>query len=115
MDVEGLLRVPLLRVLPRSRVEELARELPVRVVPAGQVVARTGDLATYLIIVESGSLAAVHETAGGARVRLAGITGPCTLDKAATLHETVHMATWTATTACRMRLLPARVLRQLLN
>jgi len=115
VDVEGLLRVPLLRVLPRSRVEALARELPARVVPAGQVVARTGDLATYLIIVESGSLAAVHETAAGARVRLAGITGPCTVDKVATLHEAVHTATWTATTDCRIRLLPARVLRQLLN
>lgn len=110
MDVEGLLRV-----LPRSRVEALARELPARVVPAGQVVARTGDLATYLIIVQSGSLAAVHETAAGARVRLAGITGPCTVDKVATLHEAVHTATWTATFDCRIRLLPARVLRQLLN
>ncbi len=104
-----------MRMLPRFRVDELAREFPVRVVPAGQVVARSGDLATYLIIVESGSLAAVHETAAGGRVRLAGMPGPCTLDKAATLHEPVHTATWTATTACRMRLLPARVLRQLLN
>lgn len=115
MDIEGLLRVPLLRVLPRPRVEELARELPIRVVPAGQVLARAGDPAEYLLIVQSGSLVAVHETPTGTRVRLAAVSGPCTLDKAATLHEAVHTATWTAATACRVRLLPARVLLQLLD
>lgn len=107
--------VPLLRVLPRSRVEELARDLPVRVVPTGQVVARAGDRASKLIIVENGSLAAIHDTAAGAKVRLASVTGPCTLDKAATLHEAVHTATWTATTVCKIRLLPAHVVHQLLN
>jgi len=115
VDIEGLLGVPLLRVLPRSRVAELARDMPVRIVPVGQVVARDGDPATHLLIVESGSLAAVHETPAGTRVRLAAVTGPCTLDKAATLHEAVHTATWAATTACRIRLLRAQVLRQLLH
>ncbi len=115
MDIEGLLGVPLLRVLPRSRVAELARDMPVRIVPVGQVVARAGDPATHLLVVESGSLAAVHETPAGARVRLALVTGPCALDKAATLHQAMHTATWTATTACRIRLLPAQVLRQLLD
>lgn len=114
-DVEDLLRVPLLGVLPRICVEELARQLPSRAVPAGQVVARVGDLATSLIIVESGSLVAVHETAGGARVRLAAVTGPCVLDKAATLHEAVHTATWMTTDACRIRLLPGRAFRLLLD
>ncbi len=89
--------------------------MPVRLMPVGQVVARAGDPATHLLIVESGSLAAVHETPAGSRVRLAAVTGPCTLDKAATLHEAVHTTTWTATDACRIRLLPARVLRHLLH
>ncbi len=115
VDVQGLLRVPLLRVLPRARVEELAQDMPVRLMPVGQVVARAGDPATHLLIVESGSLAAVHETPAGSRVRLAAVTGPCTLDKAATLHEAVHTTTWTTIDACRIRLLPARVLRHLLH
>lgn len=115
VDVEGLHRVPLLQTLPRHRVEDLARDMPARDVPAGQIVAQVGDPALHLVVVERGSLRAVYDTATGARAQLAAVTGPCTLDKAATLHQAVHTATWTATTACRVWLLSARVLRRLLD
>lgn len=116
MNSENLLRVPLLRVLSRSRVEDLARKLPIREVSAGQVVARSGDPASHLIIVESGSLVGSHETAAGATVQVATAAGPCTLDKAASLDERgTHTATWTATTTCQLRQLPVPILRQLLD
>lgn len=115
MDIQSLLRVPLLGVLPRPRVERLAREFPSREVAAGQVVAHEGDPAHRLIILETGSLTAVHDTPRGTRVRLSAVTGPCVVDKVATLDGGVHTANWTATTACRLRLLPGTVLRQLID
>jgi len=115
MDVDGLAAVPLLRTLPRAPLEALAGQLPSRGVPAGQVVARAGDPATHLVIVERGSLSAARDTADGTRVQFGSVAGPCTLDKAATLDEAVHTATWTATTACQVRLLPVQLLRQLMG
>lgn len=115
MDVERLLKVPILSVLPRARVEELADRLPIKVVPPGQVVARAGEPAAYLVILESGTLVATHDTSEGGRVRVAVAAGPCVVDKAAVLHQAHHTAMWTATTLCRVRLLPARMLRQLLK
>ncbi len=115
MDIEALLQVPLLATLPRRRVEELARELPARDLTAGEVVARAGQPAHHLVVVETGSLGAVHDTRDGTRVRLSAVTGPCVIDKVATLDGGLHTATWTATTSCRLRLLPADVFRQLIE
>ena len=115
VSVEGLLQVPLLQTLPHARVEELARGMPARNVPAGQVVARAGEPAAYLLVVEHGTLTATSDTAMGARVRLGTMTGPCTVDKAASLRGATHTATWTADTLCRVRPLPARLLWQLLD
>ncbi|HYH32838.1 MAG TPA: Crp/Fnr family transcriptional regulator [Pseudonocardia sp.] len=115
MDVERLGRVPLLGTLPRPRLERLARELPVRHLAAGDVVAHSGAPARHLIVLEAGSLAAVHDTRHGSRVRLSTVTGPRVVDKAATLDGGVHTATWCAATPCRVRLLPAAVLRNLLD
>jgi CRP/FNR family transcriptional regulator, cyclic AMP receptor protein len=115
VDIESLLRVPLLATLPRSRVERLASELPAQDVPVGQVVARAGDPAHYLVVIETGSVTAVHDTANGTRVRLSAVTGPRVIDKAATLDGGVHTANWTATTPCRLRLLPADLFRQLIG
>lgn len=114
MDIEPLVRVPLLATLPRSRVERLASELQGRDVAVGQVVARAGEAAGHLVVIETGSVTAVHDTATGARVRLSAVTGPCVIDKAATLDGGVHTANWTATTPCRLRLLPAGLFHQLI-
>lgn len=104
----------MLGTLPRHRVERLARELPIRYLTVGQVVARVGDPAAHLVMLESGSLTAVHDTVNGVRVRLSTVVAPCVVDKAATLDGGVHTATWTASTRCRVRLLPVEVLRRLL-
>ncbi len=115
MNIEGLIRVPLLQTLPRSRVEDLAGVMLRRRFVARQVVAREGDPATHLVVVESGSLSAAHVTAAGRRVQFGAVTGPCIVDKAATLYEAVHTATWTSTTACHVRLLPGLIFRDLLD
>jgi CRP/FNR family transcriptional regulator, cyclic AMP receptor protein len=115
VDVVQLGRVPLFGTLPRQRLERLARELPVRNLARGGVAAHSYSPARHLVVLESGVLAAVHDTRHGARVRLATATGPCVVDKAATLDGGVHTATWCATAPCRIRLLPAAVLRQLLD
>lgn len=114
MDIEPLLRVPLLATLQRCRLEGLASECPGRDVPVGQVVARAGDPAQHLIIVETGSVAAVQDTANGTRVRLSAVIGPCVIDKAAVLDGGVHTVNWSATTPCRLRLLPAGLFHQLI-
>lgn len=114
MDVEDPLRVPLLSTLPRHRLEELARELPARYLEVGQVIAWAGDFASHLIVLERGCLTSGHDTPHGTRVRLATVTAPAVVDKAATLNGGLHTATWTASTRCRVRLLPAELLRQLI-
>lgn len=113
VEVERFRQVPMLPVLPPARLEQLAHQLPVKDVSPGQVVARLGDPAGHLVILESGTLVAAIDTSEGAQVRVAIVEGPCVVDKAAALHQARHTATWTATTACRLRLLSATMLRQL--
>jgi CRP/FNR family transcriptional regulator len=115
VDLAHLGRVPLLATLTRRRLERLARELPVRHLAPGEVAAHSGTPARHLIVIETGTLAAVHDTRNGIRVRLATATGPCVVDKAATLDGAVHTATWCATAPCRVRLLPAALLLRLLD
>jgi len=64
---------------------------------------------------EQGCLSAARYTAAGARVQFGAVTGPCVVDKAATLHEGTHTVTWTTTTVCRVRRLPAATLFQLFD
>jgi CRP/FNR family transcriptional regulator, cyclic AMP receptor protein len=115
VDVEGIRRVPLLAVLPPERLAALAPELPARPVAPGQVLARAGDVASQLIVVEQGTLVAAHDTREGMRVRLSTVVAPCVVDKVATLAGGAHTATWTAATSGRVRLLSAATLRLLVD
>ncbi|RKN16557.1 Crp/Fnr family transcriptional regulator [Micromonospora musae] len=115
MTDHGLARVPIFRTLNGARLDEIARRHPARSVPAGVVLARDGDRADDFVIVESGTVSATHDTWNGSRVRYAAITGPAVVDKAAVLAGGRHTATWTATTPCRVRRLPASLLRQLID
>lgn len=107
--------VPLLATLDPARREQLLAAAPVRTVDAGAVVAVRGEPATALIVVETGGLTAVHETAGGQRLRLGEFPAPCAVDKAAVLDGGGHTATWLATARSRLRLIPAAELLTLLD
>lgn len=76
---------------------------------------RAGAPARYLIVVEVGSLIAVHDARTGTRVRLSSVVAPCVIDKVATLDGQVHTATWMATRPCRLRLLPSELFVQLVE
>ncbi|MBB4904301.1 Crp/Fnr family transcriptional regulator [Actinophytocola algeriensis] len=99
--------VPLLATLPAAHLTHLAAVSPVREVAPGEVVATRGAPARHLIVVETGTLAAVHETAGGHRRRLGDFPAPCAVDKAAVLDGGGHTATWLAVTRSRLTLIPA--------
>jgi CRP/FNR family transcriptional regulator len=99
--------VPLLATLPEEHLAHLAAVSRTRDVAPGSVVAIRGEPASHLIVVETGTLAAVHETAAGHRRRLGDFPGPCAVDKAAVLDGRGHTATWLATTRSRLRLIPA--------
>lgn len=109
------LMVPLLATLDPERRERLLAAAPVRTVEAGDVVALRGEPASNLIIVETGGLTAVHETATGQRLRLGEFPAPCAVDKAAVLDGGGHTATWLATSRSRLRLVPAAELLALLD
>jgi CRP/FNR family cyclic AMP-dependent transcriptional regulator len=100
--------VPLLATLPDAHLAHLAAVSTPREVPPGEVVATRGAEARHLIVVEQGTLTAVHDTAAGHRRRLGDFPGPCAVDKAAVLDGGHHTATWLATTRSRLRLIPAR-------
>lgn len=107
--------VPLLATLDPARRERLLAVSPVRTVEAGAVVAVRGEPATALIVVETGGLTAVHETADGQRLRLGEFPAPCAVDKAAVLDGAGHTATWLATARSRLRLVPAAELLAVLD
>jgi CRP/FNR family transcriptional regulator len=115
VDDHGLAGVPLFALLDEARRERIARRHPVRQVPAGQVVAGFGQPARNLIVLERGILSAGCHTVDGSLVRFGTVTGPCLIDKASVLDGGRHTATWTAARACRIRLLPTEVLRELLH
>jgi CRP/FNR family transcriptional regulator, cyclic AMP receptor protein len=106
-DLDALASVPLFATLDDARIAMLAAASAARVVDAGQVVARRGQPARHLIVVESGTLSATHDTAGGRRLRLGEFPAPCAVDKAAVLDGRGHTATWSAATRARVRLVPA--------
>lgn len=107
--------IPLLATLDPARRDRLLTKAPVRTVEADTVVAVRGEPATALIIVETGGLTAVHETADGHRLRLGEFPAPCAVDKAAVLDGGGHTATWLATARSRLRLVPAAELLALLE
>ncbi|MEW2385938.1 Crp/Fnr family transcriptional regulator [Micromonospora sp. NPDC047707] len=110
-----LAAVPFFALLDEGRRARIARRHPLRQVPAGQVVARYGEPASSLIVLERGTVTAGYHTADGSPVRYGTVTGPRLVDKASVLDGGTHTATWTTADACRIRLVPARVLRELLH
>ncbi|MPZ83895.1 MAG: helix-turn-helix domain-containing protein [Actinophytocola sp.] len=90
-----------------QRLERLAAAAPARTVAAGTVLAVRGEPATHLIVVETGGVTAVHDTATGRRRRLGEFAAPCAVDKAAVLDGGGHTATWLAGARSRIRPVPA--------
>ena len=115
MDVSALAAVPLLSILEPARLERLARGCPARDIPAGGTVARVGDPARHLVVLESGTLSGRYDASDGTRIRFATVTAPCVVDKAAVLGGGTHTASWAAVSACRIRLFPADLLRDLID
>jgi CRP/FNR family cyclic AMP-dependent transcriptional regulator len=114
-NLGALSTVPLFAELNQARLLRLAARSSVRIVEADRVVAVRGQPATQLIVVESGTLTAVRDTAGGRRLRLGQFSAPCAIDKVAVLDTGGHTATWLAATRARLRLVPARELVALLD
>ncbi|GAB3726127.1 Crp/Fnr family transcriptional regulator [Amycolatopsis oliviviridis] len=114
-DLGALAAVPLFAGLDRERLQRVAARSSVRVFEAGHVVAVRGDPATRLIVVESGTLTAVHDTVDGRRLRLGQFAAPCAVDKVAVLDTGDHTATWSAATRARLRFVPARELSALID
>jgi CRP/FNR family transcriptional regulator len=112
---ETLAAVPLFSMLEEARLEWLAGQCPPREFPAGATVARFGDPARHLVVLERGTVSAVYDTSDGSRVRFATVTGPCVIDKAAVLDGGRHTASWIALARCRVRFLPANLLRGLID
>ncbi|MCW3814944.1 Crp/Fnr family transcriptional regulator [Micromonospora sp. DR5-3] len=115
MDDQELAAVPLFALLDGACRERIARRHPVQRVPAGQAVARFGEPARSLIVLQHGTLSAGYHTVDGALVRFGAVTGPCLVDKAAVLDAGTHTATWTTVDACRIRLVPGEALHELLH
>jgi CRP/FNR family transcriptional regulator len=107
--------VPLFAHLDEERLAHVLRRSAVRTVAAGTILAVRDEPAGRLLVVESGTLTAVHETADGHRLRLGEFAAPCTVDKAAVLGTGRHTATWSAATRATVRLVPAADLRTLID
>jgi CRP/FNR family cyclic AMP-dependent transcriptional regulator len=107
--------VPLFARLDPVRRDRLAARSRVRTVGAGESVARFGEPATHLLVLEAGALVATRDTADGRRLRVDLRSTPAALDKAAVLDGGGHTATWTAVTCARVRLVPAADFHRLLD
>ena len=114
-DAETLRAVPLFRGLDEARLSSLLSRSAVRTVAARTPVALRGSPADHLLVVESGTLTGVRETADGRRLRLGEFPAPCTVDKAAVLGAGRYTATWLAAVRTRVRLLPAGELLALID
>lgn len=99
-----LAKVPLFAHLDEDQLRLIARQSTQRTVAAGSIVVGFGQRADHLIIVETGTLTAVHETAAGQRLRLGQFAAPCAVDKTAVLDAAGHTATWIAETRSQLRL-----------
>jgi CRP/FNR family cyclic AMP-dependent transcriptional regulator len=107
--------VPLFGHLDEDRLAHVLGRSAVRAVAAGTTLAVRGAPAERLLVVESGALTAVRETADGHRLRLGEFPAPCTVDKAAVLGAGRHTATWSAAARARIRLVPAADLFRLID
>lgn len=107
--------VPLFGHLDEDRLAHVLCRSAVRAVAAGTTLAVRGAPAERLLVVESGALTAVRETADGHRLRLGEFPAPCTVDKAAVLGAGRHTATWSAAARARIRLVPAADLFRLID
>ncbi|MFC7545451.1 Crp/Fnr family transcriptional regulator [Plantactinospora sp. GCM10030261] len=115
MDIRGLATVPLFAALDEARLCDIASQAPPRDLPSDTQVARAGEPARHLVVVERGTLRATRDTVAGTRVGLATVTGPALVDKAAVLDGGRHTATWTTATPARIRRLPAYHLTRLVD
>jgi CRP/FNR family cyclic AMP-dependent transcriptional regulator len=101
-----LARIPLFSGVETGRLRRLVARSTVRTAATGEVIVLRGRPCTHLIVVESGALTAVYDTAEGRRMRLGEYPAPCAVDKAAVLDAGGHTATWVAAEPSRLRLLP---------
>lgn len=90
--MELLAGVPLFSGVPAERLRDLHDRSPARELLDGDVVARFGEPADVLLVVESGALAAVRDTADGRRIRFGTFVAPCAVDKVALLDGGLHTA-----------------------
>lgn len=114
-DLGALAAVPLFAELDQARLLRLAARSSVRIVETDRVVAVRGQPSTHLIVVESGTLTAIRDTASGRRLRLGQFPAPCAVDKVAVLDASGHTATWSTATRARLRFVPAREFLALLD
>ncbi len=112
---DDLRRVPLFRDLSADRLADIARRCPQRELRAGTVLVRAGDPATYLIVLTSGRLTAVHRSAAGTTVRPASASAPCVIDKAAVLTRGPHPTSWRALTDGTIRVMDRALFERLLD
>jgi CRP/FNR family transcriptional regulator, cyclic AMP receptor protein len=98
---------PLFAALGSDQLARLAAGSTLSTVDEGEIVAHRGTPATRLIVVETGALTAIRETADGQRLRLGDFPAPCAIDKAAVLDSGAHTATWMAAVRSQIRLIPA--------
>jgi CRP/FNR family transcriptional regulator len=101
---------PLFAALDSDQLARLTAGSTVSTVDAGETVAHRGTPATRLIVVETGALTAIRETADGQRLRLGEFPAPCAIDKAAVLGSGTHTATWITAARSQIRLIPAAAL-----
>jgi CRP/FNR family cyclic AMP-dependent transcriptional regulator len=98
---------PLFATLGSDQLARLAARSTLSTVDSGEIVAHRGAPATKLIVVETGALTALRETADGQRLRLGEFPAPRAIDKAAVLDSGGHTATWMAAVRSQIRLIPA--------
>lgn len=107
--------MPLFASLDRERLERIAECSVVRTLENGAAAVRRGEPAVALMVVESGALSAVHDSADGRRLRLGEFRAPCAVDKVAVLDSGRHTATWEAVGRTRVRRVPRDDLIRLLE
>lgn len=98
---------PLFAALDSDQLTRLAKGSTLSTVDTGGIVAHRGTPATRLIVVETGALSAIRETADGQRLRLGEFRAPCAVDKAAVLDSGTYTATWVAAVRSQIRLIQA--------
>jgi len=114
-DAAMLRAVPLFGHLDEGRLAYVLGRSAVRTAAAGTTLAVRGETAAHLLVVESGTLTALRETADGHRLRLGEYPAPRTVDKAAVLGAGRYTATWRAATRATVRFVPAGDLRALID